>query len=81
MFMVLENYRDFEKDDFPRDKNGLNIRCDNCAGISEQYLIIEGSAFCKGCLGLGIKILNKSFMKHCNDSWDKRVKEEKNGRI
>jgi hypothetical protein len=79
MFMVLENFRDFEKDDFPTDEVGGNIRCDGCKDVTEQYLIIESKTYCKGCLERGIQMLNKNFMQHCKDSWNKRVREENAG--
>jgi len=50
MFMVLENFRDFEKDDFPVDIDGKYTICDNCYRLDEQYIVIEKKCICKGCL-------------------------------
>ena len=76
MFMILENFRDFEKDEF-----ALDVKCDRCFTITEQYLVIESKTFCKGCLEDGIQMLNKNFMQHCKDSWDKRKRGEENDKI
>jgi len=82
MFMILENFREFDKGgDFPKDEHHREIRCDGCAGLSEQYMVIEKGTFCKGCLERCINLLNKNFLDHCKDDWNKRVKEEENGRI
>ena len=81
MFMVLENFREFDNGgEFPLDRNGCYIRCDRCKDLTEQYLIIESKTICKKCLEEGIQLLNKNFMKHCKDSWDKRAREEENVR-
>lgn len=78
MFLILENFRDFENNDgdFPLDRNGKQKRCDGCAGIFEQYLIIEKAAFCKGCLERGIDMLNKNFIQHSKYAWNKRLEKE-----
>lgn len=81
MFLIYENFRDFENGgDFPKDFKGRYVRCDGCADLAEQYLIMENKAYCKGCLERGIRMLNKNFMNHCVDSWNKRLIEE-NGRF
>lgn len=77
VMIVLENFRIFDEDreDFPRDKDGLHTKCDECGDLSEQYMVIESKTFCKGCLENAIQRLDKNFLVHCRDSWDRRVKE------
>lgn len=78
--MIFENFRNSDGE-FDLDVHGCAVGCDFCKGISEQYIVIENKTLCGACLERSIKMLNKNFMKHCKDSWDRRVKEEENDRI
>jgi len=72
---ILENFRKFDKG----DSFATDVKCDGCASLAEQYIYVTNGVYCKGCLTKAIDMLDKNFMKHCDDDWNKRQRSDKNG--